>query len=68
MLSSAVFRMLSEYLNGEMPLVSRRDSLSQRNQRGSRPMSKHMNISSQEARIDLPSGIDRSVRALRGPS
>jgi hypothetical protein len=41
--------MLSEYLTGETPLQVNETVLRERNQRGSRPMSKHVNISPLEA-------------------
>jgi hypothetical protein len=41
--------MLPEYQAGEMPPLFKRDSFRERNQRGNRPMSKHIDIPPQEA-------------------
>src|ERR1700728_4864228 len=49
MSSSAPFPMLSECLTGAMPLLCDETVFRERNQRGSLPMSKHVNVSPQEA-------------------
>jgi hypothetical protein len=57
--------MLSKYLIGEVPLLSKRDGFHERNQRGSRPMSKQVNVLPQEA-ADHPSPDAEHARLLPG--